>query len=122
MAGKSRSLRGIPAVEKLLQELGETGLPRPAVVAIVRRELAALRTEKHIPEAAAILAGVKQAVADLRLTRIQPVINGTGILVHTNLGRAPLGQAVIDTLTSVAANYNNLEFDLGGGERGGRAA
>ena len=50
------------------------------------------------------------------------MINGTGILIHTNLGRAPLGSAAIETLTSIGASYNNLEFDLGGGERGGRAA
>src|SRR5207249_9590094 len=54
--------------------------------------------------------------------RIQPVINGTGILVHTNLGRAPLGPAVVEALATIAANYNNLEFDLSGGERGSRAA
>jgi L-seryl-tRNA(Ser) seleniumtransferase len=60
-------------------------------------------------------------VEELRLSRIQPVINGTGILVHTNLGRAPLGLAVVETLEEIGANYNNLEFDLVSGERGGRA-
>src|SRR5204863_2175325 len=60
--------------------------------------------------------------AELRSARIQPVINGTGVLIHTNLGRAPLGAQVIQTLATIGANYNNLEFDLGGGERGGRAA
>lgn len=122
MADKSKALRSIPAVEKILQQLGPSDVPRPAVVAVVRRELAALRKEKAIPDSETILARVQDALTDLRRARIQPVINGTGVLIHTNLGRAPLGEAVIDTLTAIAGNYNNLEFDLSGGERGGRAA
>jgi L-seryl-tRNA(Ser) seleniumtransferase len=118
---KAASLRAIPAVEKVLQALGDTGLPRPVVVAVVRRELAALRTTKGIPDFDTVLARLRAALAALRRSRIQPLINGTGILVHTNLGRAPLGPAVVDTLAAVAANYSNLEFDLNTGERGGRA-
>src|SRR5687767_10105719 len=117
-----KALRGIPAVEQIVQRLGKLDLPRPAAVALVRREIASLRKEKKIPDADAILARVRNALQDLQRARIQPVINGTGVLIHTNLGRAPMGQAVIDTLTQIAGNYNNLEFDLSGGERGGRAA
>jgi L-seryl-tRNA(Ser) seleniumtransferase len=120
-AMKKSSLRAIPAVEKVLQALGETGLPRTTQVAVVRRELAVLRSEQAIPEFDAILARIRGAVDRLRRQRIQPLINGTGILVHTNLGRAPLGQAVIEALGAVAANYNNLEYDLTDGERGDRA-
>ena len=117
-----RNLRAIPAVEKILQALGDTDLPRPTVVAGVRRELAALRLEKKIPDFDGVLARVRDALNKLRRTRIQPVLNGTGILVHTNLGRAPLGPAVVETLCSIGSNYNNLEYDLTDGERGGRAA
>jgi L-seryl-tRNA(Ser) seleniumtransferase len=119
---KAASLRAIPAVEKVLQAIGQVDVPRPAVVAVVRRELAALRKEKQIPPFDETVARISAALEDLKRARIQPLINGTGILVHTNLGRSPLGAAVIETLTSVAANYNNLEYDLTGGERGGRAA
>ena len=116
-------LRNIPAVEKVLQALGDVaGLPRPAVVAVVRRELAALRTEKKMRDFDAVLERVRSSLQRLRSTRIQPLINGTGIIVHTNFGRAPLGPAVVETLQTIAANYNNLEFDLTGGARGGRAA
>jgi L-seryl-tRNA(Ser) seleniumtransferase len=115
-------LRSIPAVEKVLQALGEIDLPRPAVVAVVRRELAALRKGDAIPDADLILGRIRSALDALRSSRIQPVINGTGIIVHTNLGRSPLGSAVVETLQSIAANYNNLEYDIAGGERGGRAA
>ncbi len=115
-------LRAIPAVEKVLQALGEMDLPRPVVVAVVRRELAALRKEEAIPGFDPILERIRNALILLRSTRIQPVINGTGIIIHTNLGRSPLGAAVVETLGAIAANYNNLEYDLAGGERGGRAA
>jgi L-seryl-tRNA(Ser) seleniumtransferase len=50
------------------------------------------------------------------------VINGTGVLIHTNLGRAPLGSSAASALGSIAEHYNNLELDLESGERGGRAA
>ncbi len=118
---KPSQLRAIPAVEKVLQALQDTGLPRPVVVAIVRRELAALRKGRHVPEFDAVLAALRMKLVAFRHSRLQPLINGTGILVHTNLGRSPLGAAVEETLRSLAANYNNLEYDLGGGERGGRA-
>ncbi|MEO8426787.1 MAG: L-seryl-tRNA(Sec) selenium transferase [Verrucomicrobiota bacterium] len=122
MPQTSKALRAIPAVEKVLQALGELDLPRPAIVAVVRRELAALRREKEIPDFAGVLARVRSSLYVLRSARIQSVINGTGIIVHTNLGRSPLGTAVVETLQAIAANYNNLEYDLSGGERGGRAA
>src|SRR3954470_12582679 len=100
MAEKRKALRGIPSVEQLVQRLGSLDLPRPAIVAVARREIALLRKERKIPEAEAILDRVRGAIAELRAARIQPVINGTGILIHTNLGRAPLGSAAIETLTS----------------------
>lgn len=114
------TLRSIPAVEKILQSLGETGLPRPLVVVTVRRELAEIRKEKEVPELDAVLNRVKDALAGLRRSRIQPVINGTGVIVHTNLGRSPLGVDAVDTLSAIGARYNNLEFDLGSGKRGSR--
>lgn len=118
---KPQRLRAIPAVEKVLVALGELALPRPAMVAIVRRELATLRQEKAIPDVAAIVARIRVALDRLGRSRLQPVINGTGILAHTNLGRAPLGADAVAALTTIAAGYNNLEYDLESGERGGRA-
>jgi len=118
---KRSNLRGIPAVEKVVLALGETALPRPTVVAIVRRELAALRMQKTIPDFNAMLARVRDALRELDAARIRPLINGTGILVHTNLGRAPLGPAVIETLSKIGSNYNNLEYGVIEGTRGGRA-
>jgi L-seryl-tRNA(Ser) seleniumtransferase len=119
---KQSQLRAIPAVEKVLQALGDAGLPRPIVVEVVRRELAALRKGKRVPEFDAVVAHVRDALRELRSSRIRPLINGTGVLIHTNFGRAPLGEPVIAALSEIGANYNNLEYGLAGGKRGGRAA
>ena len=117
----SRSLRKIPSVEKVVCELGHCDLPRPVIVALVRRELSAMRAGKSVPAFAAVVSRMRVAVDQLRLTRIQPVINGTGIIIHTNFGRAPLGQTVVESVSAIARNYNNLETDLNSGERGHRA-
>src|SRR5256884_2511128 len=119
---KASALRALPAVEKVLQSLGAVDVPRPVVVGVVRRELAGMRSEKQVPDFDAVLARIRASLDALRRSRILPVINGTGVIVHTNLGRSPLGPAVVETLQAIAANYNNLEFDLTGGERGGRAS
>lgn len=119
---KPSRLRAIPSVDKVLQTLGDTGLPRPIVLDVVRRELQVLRTQKTIPDLDAVVARIRAVVLDVRASRIQPVINGTGILVHTNFGRAPLGPDVIAALSAVASNYSNLEYSLTRGARGGRAA
>jgi L-seryl-tRNA(Ser) seleniumtransferase len=119
---KQSQLRAIPAVEKVLQALGDAGLPRPMVVEVVRRELAALRKQKSIPGFDAVVATIRAALRDLSSSRVRPLINGTGIVIHTNLGRAPLAEAVIEAISRIGANYNNLEYGLAGGKRGGRAA
>jgi L-seryl-tRNA(Ser) seleniumtransferase len=115
-------LRAIPSVDRVLRELGPADLPRPAVAALVRRELAACRAMTERMTTGQVMARIHTAIHDLRLARIQPVINGTGVIIHTNLGRSPLGPRVAQTLTDIASNYNNLEFDLATGERGGRAS
>lgn len=117
------SLRNIPAVEKVMTDLGRCDyLPRPVIVALVRRELSAIRAGKSVPNFAAIITQVRAAIDDLRSSKIQPVINGTGIIIHTNFGRALLGAQVLESISAIAQNYNNLEYDLKSGERGQRAS
>src|SRR6201998_982218 len=118
---KRSGLRGIPSVDKLAQALSDTGLPHPTVVATIRRELDALRELGTIPAFEDILSRLRSALGILRASRIQPVINGTGILVHTNFGRAPLGPAVMEAVSRIGSQYNNLEYGLAEGGRGGRA-
>ena len=125
---KSRSRRSIPAVNTILESLDETvgpartDLPRPLIVDLVRRELAQIRRRREIPDAAAIIDLVRAAIEKLRASRVQPVINGTGIVVHTNLGRSPLAQGAGEVLRNVASAYNNIELDLPTGDRGDRGA
>jgi len=118
---KTARFRAIPSVDKILQTLGDTGLPAPVVVHAVRRHLQALRSPKAIPNPDAIVASIRSSLEQLRASRITPVINATGVLVHTNLGRAPLAAESIQALTAVGANYSTLEYSLPDGTRGGRA-
>src|SRR6185503_16554578 len=102
---KPSRLRAIPSVDKVLQTLGDCGLPRPIVLDVVRRELQTLRTGKIIPDLDAVIARIRDVLLDVGRSRIQPVINGTGILVHTNFGRAPLGVDAVAALSRIGSNY-----------------
>jgi L-seryl-tRNA(Ser) seleniumtransferase len=117
---KARSRREIPAVNKVLDALGHYDLPRPLVVELVRRELSRLRGKAEIPEFRSIVDLVRLALAELRASCLRPVINGTGIVIHTNLGRAPLPPEAIRAISETGSTYSNLEYDLGTSERGGR--
>src|SRR4051794_29181458 len=101
-----KQLRAIPAVEKVLQRIGKTELPRPALVTLIRRELARIRNEKKIPDHDEIMSQIRAKLSSLQRSRIQPVINGTGVIIHTNLGRSVLPKAAQDALQFVASQYN----------------
>jgi len=128
------SYRHLPQVERVLQDasLRETleRYPRDLVVAVVQDEVDALRQRlgnggEHLPRSREeALAWVGQAV-QVRLDRLgrpslRPVINATGVILHTNLGRAVLGQAAIRAVVEAASRYVNLEYDLDSGERSSR--
>ena len=112
--------RQIPAVSKILDALGHSDLPRPVVVELVQRKLSQIRASSGSPEFDAILAHLRGSLDELRASRLQSVINGTGIVIHTNFGRAPLPTKAMDALNEVGPAYSNLEYDLAKGERGGR--
>ncbi len=121
-------MRSLPSVEKLLQELAPMDfqpVPRPVVADVVRRQLAELRervaaTGEPLAEGEA-LAMVREAVLRLRAARLQPVVNATGVLIHTNLGRSPVGPRAADAVYAIATSYSNLELNLPSGQRGKRA-
>ena len=119
---KSRSRREIPAVNKVLDALGEHDLPRPLVVDFVRRELSKIRSNSEIPEFESTVERLHRSLELLRASRLQPVINGTGIVIHTNFGRAPLAPEAVRVLTEIGSGYSNLEYDLSTGDRGHRGA
>ena len=112
--------RQIPAVSKILDALGDYDLPRPFVVEIVRRKLSEIRASSAVSKFEAIVAHVRCSLDEFRASRLQPIINGTGIVIHTNFGRAPLPSEAMHALNEIGAAYSNLEYDLAKGERGGR--
>src|SRR5215472_15420472 len=114
------SRRQIPAVSKVLDALGHLDLPRRFVVEIVRRKLSQIRASSALSEFEAIVAHVRRSLDEFHASRLQPVINGTGILIHTNFGRAPLSTEAMHALNEIGAVYSNLEYDVRKGERGGR--
>src|SRR6266566_8626869 len=87
---KSSARRQIPAVSKILDALGRCDLPRPVVVDLVRRRVSQIRAAVDVPEFESIVSGLRGSLDELRASRLQPIINGTGIVIHTNFGRAPL--------------------------------
>jgi len=119
---KSRARREIPAVNKVLEALGHYDLPRPMIVDLVRRELSKIRAKADIPDLESIVDLLRRSLAELHASRLQPVVNGTGIVIHTNFGRAPLAPEAIRALNEIGPAYSNLEYDLATGERGRRGA
>jgi len=112
--------RQIPAVSRVLDALGHFDLPRRFVVQIIRRELSQIRESSALSELQTIIARVRRSLDEFRASRLQPVINGTGIVIHTNFGRSPLPSEAVHALNEIGAVYSNLEYDVSKGERGGR--
>ena len=116
--------RELPSVDRLLREPAVDALlhvaPRTAVVEAVRATLAAARTRRAGPPDD-WAAEIRERLAERRRPALRPVLNATGVVLHTNLGRAPLARAAIEALTAVADGYSNLELDLDTGTRGSRA-
>ena len=100
---------------------------RPLVREAIREVLEALRQRIAANQDAAFSPEsleqdiVRQIESELSFS-LQPIINATGVILHTNLGRAPLAEEAVGHLTEIALHYSNLEYDLGGGERGKRDA
>jgi len=125
---KRRSRREIPAVNRVLDALGEnelataSKLPRPLVVDLVRRELSRIRNTSEIPGFESMIEQIGESLELLRASRLQQIINGTGVVIHTNFGRAQLAPEAIRALEEIGSGYSNLEYDLGTGDRGPRGA
>jgi L-seryl-tRNA(Ser) seleniumtransferase len=97
--------------------------PRPRVLEAVRSTLARARLRLQQGEGPGFdVVEVLQALAELGQPRLRPVLNATGVVLHTNLGRAPLAEEACSQVARVARGYCNLEFDLDEGERGSRFA
>ncbi|MGH9794007.1 MAG: L-seryl-tRNA(Sec) selenium transferase [Candidatus Acidiferrales bacterium] len=125
-------LRQLPSVDELLNRPRLTALTREAghglVVEAARGVLDELRADiAQRGEAAAIDAATLEAriageIARLLQPSLRPVINATGVILHTNLGRAPLAPAAVEHLRATVTQYSNLEYDVAAGQRGKRDA
>jgi L-seryl-tRNA(Ser) seleniumtransferase len=116
--------RRLPAVDALLAEPDIAALvaahPRSVVVRAAREALEAARASGGTPPPEGWGAAVLARVHRLTAPSLEPLVNATGVVLHTNLGRAPLARAAIDAVTRIAAGYANLEYDVGRGTRGSR--
>lgn len=129
----SRLLRQLPAVDELLRhprlQSGLEPLPRSWAVAVVRQVLEAKRQSwRACPPADlpprldedALLEELQQALEAAVEPSLRPVINATGVIIHTNLGRSLLAVEALEQMLEVAAHYSTLEYDLARGQRGSR--
>ena len=117
--------RELPSVSTLLQtarirELLEQH-PRRVVLDAIRHTLDAARTSgaTRVTEQE-WASSIALAVEDANRRSLRPVINATGVVIHTNLGRAPLADVAIRAIEEVARGFSNLEYDLASGKRGSR--
>jgi len=135
---RAELLRQIPSVDELLAQPRLAALAgrveRSLLVEVIRTALADLRSRiageadlSACSEATVLLtdpraleAHLQAAVERLLAHSLQQVINATGVILHTNLGRAPLPEAIVDEFRNTAMRYSNLEYDLEAGERGKR--
>jgi len=126
-------LRLLPGVDRVLDRLRRDDalddVPKSLLVRSIRavleeRRSAILGSSPPVPEGEmaedVICDAVKEVVEAAEIPRLRTVINATGIVVHTNLGRSLLADAAVENLNRIAGEHSNLEFDLSNGKRGSR--
>jgi L-seryl-tRNA(Ser) seleniumtransferase len=117
-------MRALPSVDRVVAEL--SGLPHRRAAAAARLAVETARARVAAGEAAPdiewVVAEARAAAQRSRLQGLVPVVNATGVLIHTNLGRVPLGAEQLEAVADVAGGYSNLEYDVVEGRRGSRYA
>lgn len=128
---KQRLLQELPSVDRLLRlpvavdlvaEYGRS-LTLEALRTILEENRQAIlqQQDKEVPANAMLVHMAREWLENLLLPTLRPVINATGVIVHTNLGRAPLSQAAMQAINAAATGYATLEYDLAAGQRGSRS-
>jgi L-seryl-tRNA(Ser) seleniumtransferase len=121
-------LRHLPSVDKLLIQaspLIETygrSLTVDAIRSVLDEARSSTRAGGTPPDQSELLPRISDRLRDWTQSRPRSVINATGVIIHTNLGRAPLSPEAIAAMTATAVGYSDLEYDLERGERGSRMA
>ncbi len=122
------TLKTIPKVDAVLKEIALEGQPysQDAIKLVVKEVLSEIRSGilsgklKESPDAAGVASLASRRLSGVVNRGLQRVINASGVIVHTNLGRAPLAEEAMDEIIEVTKGYSNLEFDLDKGSRGSR--
>jgi len=129
---QSEQLRRIPSVDELLSRPSIAAfanrMDRDLLVTLLRDVLAELRVQITAPNPTTVTSlaadSIEALIANVAARILQPslqtVINATGVILHTNLGRAPLSASVVEAIQNAATRYSNLEYDLAAGTRGKR--
>src|SRR5690242_3798313 len=109
-------LRDLPSVDELAREAGD-----PLAVEAARAVIDRAREEIQAgTDPGDLTARLREELVDTRRPRLRRVLNATGVVVHTNLGRAPLAEEAVQRVAEAAGGYSNLEYDLAEGARGSR--
>jgi L-seryl-tRNA(Ser) seleniumtransferase len=109
-------LRDLPSVDELAREAGD-----PLAVDAARAVIDRAREEIQAgADPGDLAARLQEELVDARRARLRRVLNATGVVVHTNLGRAPLAEEALARVVAAARSYSNLEYDLAAGARGSR--
>src|SRR5258708_29858571 len=128
MQNHSAQFRLLPSIDELLQSPTGQQLSsrhtRPLAMRALRTSLdearAAIRSGHPCPSVESLLGTANTLLEREQQPHLQSVINATGVIINTNLGRAPLSQDALEAVRQVAGGYSNLEYDLEAGERGSR--
>src|SRR5579883_3763 len=125
MSEFSKTIRQLPSVDRLLAHPAlREAQPAALRTEAARQAIAEARREAlagaPVPDTDVLADRAVAALRRLATPSLRPVINASGVILHTNLGRAPLSEAAIAAMRAVAEGYSNLEFDLEAGERGSR--
>ena len=120
-------LRRLPGVDRLIDTLAQAGTGAPWSVRRAAREVVEvargeIRAGGAAPEFADLVARARDRARELERPAPRRVLNATGVVLHTNLGRAPLAAAAAEAVAEVAQGYTDLELDLESGERGSRTS
>ncbi|HVP71117.1 MAG TPA: hypothetical protein VMS45_07305, partial [Gemmatimonadaceae bacterium] len=113
--------RAIPSVEAIVsgaEQVADAMVPRPLLTDVTRELVDEMRAHpdrapKHLDDWIAL---ARHRTEQRLRPSLRPVINATGVVLHTNLGRAPMPRAAIAAIVAAAAGYSNLEYDLASGE------
>ena len=122
------TLRDLPSVDRLISAEDTNDLiaayGRPLTLQALRVSLEsarlAIQRGQDVPEEAELISGTRATLHNWLFPSLRPVINATGVIIHTNLGRAPLSADAQRAVSEVAAGYSSLEYDLERGARGSR--